>query len=238
MDGSAGVSRRWRMVTLMVMLIVTLLSFAYIFTWELAVMLLVIICVHEAGHIWAMRRLGVGKGEIYFIPIPFIGAITITDKLGGDFERSYVSIMGPVWGLFLGLLAVFVYCISKNPIWGAFARLSCLINLYNLMPIYPLDGGRIMRCIKSPSVIAGFLVVGVLAVMGGFYIFGMVAILASLRSILDYRKYKQYSASLETMWPIISLLYFGLICEFIGIAGLMDYAPGVASIWKALILKR
>lgn len=121
-------------------------AYSYLFTWQFAVLILLMLFVHESGHIWAMKKCGLRTKGIYFIP--FLGAAAVTDE---EFktrnDEQFIAIMGPVWGLGLSMLVVVAYGVTHNPFFAAIASWWTMINLFNLIPMNPLDGGRIAKSI-------------------------------------------------------------------------------------------
>lgn len=124
----------------------SLVSYAFMFTWQFAIFLMIFLFVHEYGHVWAMKRRGIHTKGMYFIP--FVGAAAIADKdLGSCKDEIIVAIMGPIWGIVLALGFCGAYAISNITMFAGAAIFMFLITLFNLLPIMPLDGGRILRCI-------------------------------------------------------------------------------------------
>ncbi len=118
--------------------------YSAIFNWKFASVLLFSLFVHEYGHVWAMKRAGMRIQGMYFIP--FLGAVAVGK---GDFpSRSAevkIALMGPLWGFTLTLATYGVYEMTREPIVAAIAGWMALINIFNLLPIMPLDGGRVFR---------------------------------------------------------------------------------------------
>ncbi|HEY7724460.1 MAG TPA: site-2 protease family protein, partial [Anaeromyxobacteraceae bacterium] len=100
--------------------------------------------VHEYGHVHAMRRTGMRVRGMYFIP--FLGALAVTeDEFTSRRQQAYVALNGPLWGSALALLPAAAYAAGGDPQWAAVASWWAIINLFNLLPIAPLDGGRVMQ---------------------------------------------------------------------------------------------
>lgn len=163
-------------------------AYASLFTWRFAVFIIVTLFIHELGHVWAMRRCGLGVKGIYFLPI--VGAATVaTGKFPSRTVEAYVALWGPIFGLGASVLAALVYFAFRDPVWAAAAGWSALFNLFNLLPLYPLDGGRVMVAIYFSSrnihvvtlvgILANvvFCLGGLLMGMGLFAILGLVVIL-------------------------------------------------------------
>ena len=117
-------------------------GYALLFGWPFAVGFVLLIFIHEMGHYVAARQRGLNIGLPVFIP--FLGAYVALKDLPHDAEtEAYVAYAGP----FVGSLACFaVYFASRHydsRLLLALAQSGFLINLFNLIPISPLDGGRI-----------------------------------------------------------------------------------------------
>jgi len=112
-----------------------------IFGWPLALGLVVTIYIHEMGHVAALRRLGLAAGAPLFIP--GVGALVMLKEHPADAHvDADIGLAGPVWGLGAGLAAMAVYYATRIPIWEAIAHLTGFINLFNLIPVWQLDGSR------------------------------------------------------------------------------------------------
>ena len=111
------------------------------FGWALAAGLVLSIYIHEMGHVAELRRLGIAAGAPLFIP--GIGALVLLkQRIDDPATDARVGLAGPVWGLGAGLVAYGVYRVTGAPLWGAIAQLTGIINLFNLIPIWQLDGAR------------------------------------------------------------------------------------------------
>jgi Zn-dependent protease len=111
------------------------------FGWALAAGLVVSIYIHEMGHVAELRRLGIAAGAPLFIP--GIGALVLLkQRIDDPATDARIGLAGPVWGLGAGIAAYAVYRITGIPLWGAIAQLTGFINLFNLIPIWQLDGAR------------------------------------------------------------------------------------------------
>ncbi|MEK7211541.1 MAG: site-2 protease family protein [Patescibacteria group bacterium] len=123
-------------------------SFAVIplFGWRFAVILTVLVLAHEAGHIWALHHYGIGLKGFFFIP--FMGAIVVpeSNEFPSDTADAWVSLMGPLWGFGSALVAMGLWHITGNKSFLEAAFYAVIINLFNLDLLFPIDGGRMMRC--------------------------------------------------------------------------------------------
>lgn len=124
----------------------SLAGYSLLFNWKFAVLLMLAIGWHESGHVWAMRKVGIRTKGFYFLP--FIGGAAIAeDDFKTHADNAFVSIMGPVWGLLMAAASAGLYWITGQPMFAAAAGWMATLNIFNLLPITPLDGGRIMRTI-------------------------------------------------------------------------------------------
>ena len=111
------------------------------FGWPLALGLVLSIYVHEMGHVAMLRRFGIGAGAPLFIP--GVGAVVmLKEGISDPRKDAAVGLAGPVWGLGAGLAAWGAHAVTGAPIWLAIAQLTGFINLFNLTPVWQLDGAR------------------------------------------------------------------------------------------------
>jgi Zn-dependent protease len=114
--------------------------------WKFALGIVGSIYVHEMGHVAALRRYGIEASAPMFIP--GIGAlIRLRQHPATAAEDARVGLAGPIWGLGAALAAYAVYLTTRSPIWGAIAHFGAWVNLFNLLPVWQLDGGRGFRAL-------------------------------------------------------------------------------------------
>ncbi|HEV8238634.1 MAG TPA: site-2 protease family protein [Thermoanaerobaculia bacterium] len=134
-------------------LLTMLLSFgAYwaLWGWKFAAGLVLSIYVHEMGHVAALRRFGIPATAPMFIP--GLGAfVRLKQRPASPVEDARVGLAGPIWGLGAALAAWGVGAATGAPAWMAIARAGAWINLFNLLPIAPLDGGRGFHALSRPQ---------------------------------------------------------------------------------------
>ena len=112
-----------------------------LYGWPLALGLVLSIYVHEMGHVAMLRRLGIAAGAPLFIP--GVGAVVMLKQHVTDpIVDAQIGLAGPVWGLGAALAALAMYGVTHAGIWFAIAELTAFINLFNLIPIWQLDGAR------------------------------------------------------------------------------------------------
>ena len=121
-------------------------SYSWLLSWEFALVILLSLVVHEYGHVRAMRAIGIPTKGFYLIP--FFGGAAVPERaFQSRNEEQFVAIAGPVFGF---AQAVFFYALfeaTQHPLAAALAAWVALLNLINLLPISPLDGGRILKSV-------------------------------------------------------------------------------------------
>lgn len=144
----------------------TFASYAYLFTWKFALMVLIAIGFHESGHVWAMKKTGMKTKGFYFLP--FLGGVAIGNEAHkSQAQHAFIAIMGPVWGFALAAATYVAYLVTHQPVLAAVASWMALVNLFNLLPVNPLDGGQILRTITfSVNNTLGIVFLGLSIVLG------------------------------------------------------------------------
>jgi len=121
--------------------LVSVAAYSIFFGWWFAAGFVVLLFVHEMGHVIALRREGIGASAPMFIP--FMGAAIFAKSLGDNaLAEARVGLAGPILGS-LGAAAVAVVGeLTGSSLLIALAYFGFFINLFNLLPVVPLDGGR------------------------------------------------------------------------------------------------
>ena len=173
--------------------LVTLVGFGLWFGLETAIILVAALLVHEFGHLLAFRLIGQPWGRMVFLP--FLGALAVP-RLAYDTQAQSVfsALMGPAFSLVipgLATLALFNGA-GSAPLLITVAMVSVALNLFNLLPVEPLDGGVALRSIFAglfgDKARFGLLLVGAVILAVGIYIkqplfliFGGLSILANFK---------------------------------------------------------
>lgn len=149
--------------------------------WKFALGLVGSIYVHEMGHVAALNRYGIKASAPMFIP--GLGAfITAKQPLHSEREEAMVGLMGPVWGLGAALIALGVWRATGQPFWGVIAKVGAWINLFNLIPVWQLDGAHGFRAMsRVHRIVAAVVLAGAFAVTReGLLILLLIAAAATL----------------------------------------------------------
>jgi tetratricopeptide (TPR) repeat protein len=111
------------------------------FTLKELMIVIIVLFIHEAGHLTAMKLFKYSDVKMFFLPL--IGAaVAGREPTPYSSRKAMVSIAGPLPGLFIGLCFVLLHAWMKERIYYDIASMFILINAFNLLPLYPLDGGR------------------------------------------------------------------------------------------------
>lgn len=131
-------------------MLLSLAVYAAIWGWRYAAGFIGLLFAHEMGHYIAARQRGLKVGAPAFIP--FMGAwIALQDQPADVETEAYVALAGPLVGT-ISALAVYLWARSENSgLLLAIAYSGLFLNLFNLLPISPLDGGRV-TAVLSPRI--------------------------------------------------------------------------------------
>lgn len=122
-------------------MIIALGAYWTIWGWQFALGFILSIYVHEMGHVIALRRAGIPASAPMFIP--FVGAFVRLHR-GPDTEEidARIGLAGPIYGLGAALFCLLLFYVTDISLFGALAKTGAWINLFNLIPVWQLDGGR------------------------------------------------------------------------------------------------
>lgn len=218
--------------------------YSVLFTVEFALALVAVLMFHEYGHVRAMKKFGIATKGFYLIP--FMGGIAVGEKARTQWESLYISMMGPVYGLFMTFVFYVIYLITDSHFCGLVAAISAFLNLVNLFPILPLDGGQVVKALvfsrRNRFSFLALLVFSAICLYGawalGFYflcffiVIGVVDIISSwsVPIAADLVPLKTYGIWFSLLW------YLGVAVAFIVIIMMLVAAqvPGAEIITKIL----
>ena len=120
-----------------------------------AVGFVLLILVHELGHVWVLKREGIPATAPVFIP--FIGAFIAMKGLPRDaYVEAKVAIGGPIAGSLAAWATLVAGLALDRPMLVSLGHVGILLNLFNLVPVSPLDGGRIAGAFSRAFWVAGY----------------------------------------------------------------------------------
>ncbi len=205
-------------------MLITIWVYAQFYGWPFAVGFVLMLLVHEMGHYLAAKQRGLNVGLPAFIP--FVGAMINLRETPHDAEtEAYVAYAGP----FVGTLAAFAAYLygrqTGQELWLAVAYSGFILNLFNLLPVSPLDGGRITQVISPriwlfgvPLLIALFIYMPSPMLM----LIGVLA-LPNLRAAWNYDKNDPANAAYRNVSPAIKVEYGILYLGLAAILALMSF---------------
>ncbi|MGH7737631.1 MAG: site-2 protease family protein [Candidatus Tyrphobacter sp.] len=156
-------------------LILSLWLYALAFGWRFGVILILIVLLHELGHYAAFRAYGLPVRLPVFIP--FFGAFTAGVAPHDPEQGAYIALAGPVVGFAVAGACYALGAATSDHFWYACASVSAFMNLFNMIPFPPLDGGRV---VGSARVLTG---------TSRYVIFGWYAAVAAGLGIMMWQTY-------------------------------------------------
>jgi Zn-dependent protease len=203
----------------------------YAMAWGVwyAVGFVLLILVHECGHLVAARRVGLNVGAPVFIP--FMGAFIALKEAPRDaWIESQVAIGGPLLGTLGAVACDGLYLLTGNPLFRALAYTGFFLNLFNLAPIGFLDGGRIATALSPWLWLVGLGIGGVLlAVQFNFLL--LVIVLMSIPQVVSlFRKQsdeqrRYFEVTPARRWAM-GTMYFALIAFLVLAMSQTQIDPG------------
>lgn len=127
--------------------------YALFFGWKLGVVFVLLILVHEMGHLLTFRNFGIPVSLPYFIP--GLGAFVSSPLSANPAQNAVGAIMGPVFGVAAAAVCWGYGAATGEPFWLVCAYLGFFLNLFNLIPALPLDGGRVVGVIDNRLYLVG-----------------------------------------------------------------------------------
>ncbi len=221
----------------------SLAAYSWLFSVQFALSLLACLVVHEYGHIRAMKYFKMPTKGIYLIP--FFGGMALTDgKINTRWQDVVISIMGPIFGLGMSLLCVLAYFMTGNIFFAGLAVFNSLLNMFNLLPILPLDGGHILKSVTFSMNSKVGLVVCILAAAFGVWLsytlglalLGFLLLVGSLEIFSEWRgRHQSHLLPLDRYGQIFASVWYLLTVA--GFVSIIWYFAGTGDELLALPLK-
>ena len=200
-------------------MLVTVAVQAMFYGWRFAAGLVGLLFVHEMGHYLAAKQRRLDVGLPFFIP--FVGAWINLREAPPDAEtEAYVAYAGPFVGTLGAFICFFIGRETGDKLWFALAQAGFFLNLFNLMPLHPLDGGRI-TAVLSPRI--WFLGVPMLIALF-FYmpspILVLIAVFA-LPSLVKAWRYDPLSPENARYYGVSGRVRFEYTALYLGLAAIL-----------------
>ena len=196
-------------------MLISIGAWALLFPVWFAVGLVVLIWVHEMGHVLQLKREGIKASAPMFVP--FLGAFVAMKEMPKNaLAEARVGLAGPVLGTLGALGALGIYAAAGNPLFLGLAQVGFLINLFNLLPMLPLDGGRAVGAMSPVFWLVGIVMTAALFFVQPNFIILIIALLGGtelwrrwkMRNTPEGQAYNKIELRHRVM---VGLVYFGLI---------------------------
>jgi Zn-dependent protease len=194
-------------------------AYALLFPVWFAVGFVALIWIHEMGHVLQLKREGIKASAPMFIP--FIGAyVAMKEMPKNALVEARVGLAGPVLGTVGALGTWGIYAATGNPLFLGLAHFGFLLNLFNLLPMLPLDGGRAVGALSPVFWLVGIVMIVALFFLWPNFIILIIAVLGGaelwrrwkMRNTPEGRAYNKIELRYRVM---VGLVYFGLVAALV-----------------------
>jgi Zn-dependent protease len=201
-------------------MLVSVGAYSLIWGWRFALGFVLLLFVHEIGHVIQLRREGVKASAPMFIP--FLGAVIWARSFGGNaLAEARVGLAGPVLGsLGAGVVAALAYA-TDSDLLRALAFTGFFLNLFNLLPVVPLDGGRAMAALSPWMWIVGFVALVALTFVFPNPIMLLILVFGGFESWRRWRERK--SATAQTYYRVAPHSRLLVAATYLALAGLLAF---------------
>jgi Zn-dependent protease len=195
-------------------MILSIGAYAMFWGWQFAVGFVLLIFVHECGHLIAAKRIGLKVGAPVFIP--FMGAlIALKEAPRNAWIEAQVGIGGPIFGTVAAAICELIYLATGNLMFRALAYTGFFLNLFNLAPVGFLDGGRIVTALSPWLWLIGFAIMVFMTVTHFNFIVLLIVIFSVPRLYFLFRRkspeeLRYFEVTSAQRWTM-AVMYFGLI---------------------------
>src|ERR671910_932442 len=182
-----------KLLTTSASMLVSVAAYALIWGWRFAAGFVALLFLHELGHYIQLRREGVKPSGMVFIP--FLGAAVGTRSLGGSaLAEARVGLAGPILGSLAVAALLPIAAATDDDFWRALAFTGFFLNLFNLLPVVPLDGGRAMAAMAPWMWFVGFGMMVLLVLVWPNPILLLIVLLGGFET---YRRWKHRKDPLD-----------------------------------------
>jgi Zn-dependent protease len=198
-------------------MLVSIAAYSLIWGWRFALGFVVLLFVHEMGHVIQLRREGIQASAPVFIP--FLGAAVWAKSLGGNaLAEARVGLAGPVLGTIGSAACIPIADATGSDLWRALAFTGFFLNLFNLLPVVPLDGGRAFAAMAPWMWFVGFFGIVVLAFVWPNPIIFLIALFAAMELYRRWKQRKEADPATRAYYAVtprqrlaVGAVYFGLV---------------------------
>lgn len=202
-------------------MLISLVVYAFVFGWRYAAGFVALLFAHEMGHYLAARRRGLAVGMPTFIP--FVGAWIDLKEQPRDVEtEAYVALAGPVIGTVAAILC-YLGAADDGPRWlMAVAYSGFFLNLFNLLPISPLDGGRVTAVLSPRIWFVGVPLLGAMFLWHPNPLLLLIGLLAAPQLVKAW-KYDPDAPENQSYYAIPARRRFEILAVYFGLAAYLAF---------------
>lgn len=199
-------------------MLVSIAAYSLIWGWRFALGFVLLLLVHEMGHVLQLRREGIKASAPMFIP--FLGALVAMRELPKDAAaEARVGLAGPVLGAAGCLVPLAIWQLSGSELFQALAFIGFFLNLFNLLPVLPLDGGRAMAALSPAMWFAGYALLAVLTFLWPNPIMLLVLLFGGLET---WRRWKaRKSPEARAFHAVAPRTRMAVAAVYLGLAALL-----------------
>jgi Zn-dependent protease len=197
-------------------MLVSIAAYSLLWGWKFALGFVVLLFVHEMGHVIALRREGIQASAPMFIP--FFGAAVMAKSLGDDAAaEARVGLSGPILGT-LGALALLPVALATGEhFWYALVFTGLFLNLFNLLPVVPLDGGRAMAALSPWMWFVGLFAMALLTFAVPNPILIVVLLLAIFETYRRWQARKSGDDAVNAYYRVKPAQRFAILAVYVGL---------------------
>lgn len=192
-------------------------AYSLLWGWQFAAGFVVLLFVHEMGHVIALRREGVKASAPMFVP--FLGAVIMARTLGDDaLAEARVGLAGPIVGTIGSAAVAIVGLVTHTGLLEALGYIGFFLNLFNLLPVVPLDGGRAMAAMAPWMWFLGFGAMVVLDFVSPNPVLLIITLVAGFELYRRWERRRNPTAAQSAYYTvsprnrmIVGAVYVGLI---------------------------
>jgi len=198
--------------------LVSVAAYSLIWGWRFALGFVVLLFVHEMGHVIQLRREGVEASAPLFIP--FLGAVVGAKSLGDDAAaEARVGLAGPVLGTLGAAALIPVAEATGNDLFNALAYVGFLLNLFNLLPLTPLDGGRAFAAMAPWMWFVGLGAALVLVLMRPNPILLLIVIIGGLDTFRRWKAIRRGDEETRRYYKVRPAVRFAVAGVYLALLG-------------------
>jgi Zn-dependent protease len=204
-------------------LILMIWAYSWLFGWPFAIMLVFLILVHELGHVAAAMMLGVRTSLPMFVP--FIGAYVARGPTQDAWTAALIASGGPIAGTIIGWICLLLGLQYQANFLIAAASVSFVINIFNLIPVPPFDGGTMCAAISRWFWFLGLIILGLaLIYFHSFYTSIFIIVIVFFMTLPQMQRtfFQEGSDEMEEYYNthlsnrlIMAVLYLGILAALL-----------------------